>query len=139
MCHLILLLPVLGLAIFWMAPLPVAGPVYAIVLLLSVWLYGLIMRSMRQPVETGVERLRQEVGEVVATGGRTLTVRVQNELWRAKCNQTLERGDRVKVADVEGLTLRVEKLTTDPAPRSRQDARERPNEIDAHRMRPSGG
>lgn len=115
MCHLILLLPVLGLPIFWMAPLSVAGPVYAIVFLLSVWLYWLIMRSMRQPVGTGVERLRQEVGEVVDTGERAVTVRVQNELWRAKCRQVLERGDRVKVVDVQGLTLHVEKLPREAA------------------------
>ncbi len=110
MCHLILLLPVLGLTVFWVAPLSVAGPVYAIVFLLSVWLYWLIVRSMRQPVETGMEHLRRETGEVVDTRGRILTVRVQNELWRAKSSEALERGERVKVVGVEGLTLRVEKL-----------------------------
>ncbi|NIR30822.1 MAG: hypothetical protein GWN84_16200 [Gammaproteobacteria bacterium] len=130
MCHLILLLPVLGLSLFWVAPLPVAGPIYGIVFLLSVWLYWLIMRSMKHPVETGMEQLRREVGEVVDAGDRKATVRVQNELWQCKCKEKLERGDSVKVLDVDGLTLRVEKLAG-PG-RGQDEPRATPrNEMDA--------
>lgn len=45
MCHLILLTPVFSLAVFWIWPLTVAGPVYAVVVALSLWMYALIMRA----------------------------------------------------------------------------------------------
>lgn len=111
MCHLVLLLPVVGLPLFWLAPLYAAGPVYALNLFLSVWLYWLIMRSWRQPVESGVEQLRRASGRVVDVTGKSATVRVRNELWKCKCREKLSCGDTVKVLDVDGLTLRVEKIS----------------------------
>lgn len=108
MCHVLLLLPVLALPLFWVMPLPLAGAAYGIVLLFSVWLYRTTVRSMKRPVETGVERIQREVGEIVEVKGRKATVRLQNELWHCE-GSDLKPGDLVKVTGVDGLNLRVEK------------------------------
>ena len=62
----------------------------------------------RYRVTTGAEGLvgeRAEVIEACAPAGR---VRVRGEIWKARCETTAERGARVRVAAVDGLTLVVE-------------------------------
>lgn len=107
MCHLILLMPVFALAVFWIWPLAVAGPAYAAVAVLSLWMYVLIMQAMRRPVLSGTEELLHSFGEVVEVDGQTMRVRVHSELWNAESNDTLCSGDRVKVNGISGLILRV--------------------------------
>jgi membrane protein implicated in regulation of membrane protease activity len=123
MCHLILLLPLLALPIFWVVPLSLAVPAYAAVVALSVWMYVLIMRSMHRPLESGVEKLEHDEGEVIEASGKRAMVRVESEIWQARCDEELRRGDRVKVLAVEGLTLRVARLA--PPDRPRDDGRGR--------------
>lgn len=103
-----MLLPLLALPLFWVLPLPLAVTAYTIVLLFSLWLYRSMMRYMKRPVQTGMERLRREVGEVVVVNGKKATVRLQNELWHCEGND-LKPGDVVKVVGVDGLSLRVER------------------------------
>jgi inner membrane protein len=110
MCHLILLMPVLALAVFWIWPLSVAGPVYVVVAALSLWMYAVIMRAMRRPVVSGAEELVHSIGEVTEIQGNELRVRVHSELWNAESNDFLRRGDRVKVVGMRGLILRVRQL-----------------------------
>ena len=57
MCHLVLLLPILALPLFWFAPLAIAVPAYVVVLILSGWFYWLAVSAMRRPVHTGAEAL----------------------------------------------------------------------------------
>ncbi|MEJ2346017.1 MAG: NfeD family protein [Gammaproteobacteria bacterium] len=84
MCHLILLLPVLALPVFWWLPLTLAGPVYAAVCGLSAWIYYYVIRAMRRPVETGSEELLHSTGEVISVDGRRLRVRIHGEVWAAE-------------------------------------------------------
>ena len=66
----------------------------------------------RYRVRTGAEGMIGERGEVIEAvseeGGR---VRVYGEIWAARSDATLEPGDRVRIAGVEGLTLEVEPET----------------------------
>jgi hypothetical protein len=57
MCHLILMIPLLVLPIFWLWPLSLAVPVYTVILLLSLGFYNMIFRAMRRPREIGPETL----------------------------------------------------------------------------------
>ena len=50
MCHLVLLLPLFGLAVFWLWPPAVAVPVYLAVLVVSAGVYYLALVAMRLPV-----------------------------------------------------------------------------------------
>jgi membrane protein implicated in regulation of membrane protease activity len=59
----------------------------------------------RYRVQTGAEGLVGERGEVIGPG----RVRVHGEIWTASGGEAeLRPGDRVRVAAVNGLTLRVE-------------------------------
>jgi membrane protein implicated in regulation of membrane protease activity len=107
MCHLVLLLPLLALPVFWLWPLGVALPVYSLVLLLSAGVYYLALAAMHRRVMIGPETLLHSRGKVVSGYGGGLCMRVQDDLWRARSKQPLEPGDSVEVTGIDGLTLRV--------------------------------
>jgi len=109
MCHIVLLLPVFGLVIFLVWPLVIAGPVYAIVLLLSGWMYYFFYRQMHRPVISGMEALQDRIGEVVEVDGDELRVRLEGEIWDARSSDRLQPGDRIRVTELEGMRLIVMK------------------------------
>ncbi len=109
MCHLILLLPVLGLAVFVLWPLSVAAPVYAVVLVISLAFYYLIMQAMRRPATTGAEEIVRNTGKVLEVRGRRICVRVRGEIWNAESSDRLHPGDSVSITGIDGLMLRVKR------------------------------
>lgn len=109
MCHLILMLPVLGLPVFWLWPLSEAVPVYSVILVLSVLVYVYVIRAMRQPVETGAEQILHSIGKVIEVGVKDIRVRVHSEIWRAGSTEKLKPGDLVEIVGIDGLKLRVRK------------------------------
>jgi len=110
MCHLILLLPVLGVVVFWLWPLSVAAPAYAVILAISLAFYYLIMQAMRQPVVTGAEEILRKTGKVLEVRGRKISVRVRGEIWNAESSDRLHVGDEVRITARDGLVLRVQRL-----------------------------
>jgi membrane-bound serine protease (ClpP class) len=68
----------------------------------------MLVRSRRRPVVTGKEGLLGAEGETVAWDGDEGRVLVNGEIWRARAQRTLEKGDRIRVIDREGLVLVVE-------------------------------
>ena len=113
MCHVLLLLPLVALPMFWIMPLAAALPVYGVVLALSAAIYWYAIEAMRRPVQTGAEGMVGEIGEVIESRGAKLFVRACSEIWHAESAAQLREGDRVKVVAVEDLTLRVQKLDLD--------------------------
>ena len=107
MCHIILMMPILALPLFWVLPLSIAAPVYGVILLLSSWLYYFTMQAMRRPTEIGSETMIGHMGEVVDVAEDAIWVRVQNENWKAECSEPLHTGDTVKVTARNGLILQV--------------------------------
>jgi membrane-bound ClpP family serine protease len=110
MCHLLLLLPLVALPVFWIWPLAVAGPVYAGVVGVSGGVYYYAFKAARKPVVSGREELIDSIGEVVEQRPEDVLVRVHSELWSAQCAEPLQAGDRVQVLAVEALTLKVKRL-----------------------------
>ncbi len=110
MCHLILLLPVLGVVVFWLWPLAVAVPAYAAILAVSLLFYYLIMQAMRRPVVTGAEEILRKTGKVLEVRGRKISVRVRGEIWNAESSDRLHSGDYVRITGLDGLVLRVQRL-----------------------------
>lgn len=111
MCHLILLLPLLALPLFWIFPLPIALPAYGTVLAVSGGVYFLAIRAMQRPVQTGVEALLHSTGNVIGTQGKLFKVRVNSEIWSAESMDTLQPGDCVEVIAVDELRLKVRRST----------------------------
>ncbi len=117
MCHLILLLPVLALPVFWFLPLFQAVAVYGVVTALSLWVYRYLLKAMHRPVQIGVEALLGREGEVVDTAGGQVLVRVASETWTARSRRPVAVGDRVRVVRVDGLVLELEPAGTGAAGR----------------------
>ncbi|MDP2935823.1 MAG: NfeD family protein [Dehalococcoidia bacterium] len=114
MCHLLLLMPLFGLALFLVLPLPIALPAYLLVLVASVMLFYKVMQAMKQPVYVGREALLgQEVEVVAATEtpcrARYL-VRQGGELWSALSECQLNPGEKARIVSFEGTMPRVEPL-----------------------------
>lgn len=107
MCHLILLLPLISLPMFWILPLALSIPLYLVISALSALIYYLTIVAMRRPVETGVEALMHSTGEVVGKEGKRIRVRALNELWNAESTENLQIGDHINIVAVKGLTLMV--------------------------------
>jgi membrane protein implicated in regulation of membrane protease activity len=118
MCHLILMLPVLGLPVFWLLPLSEALPIYGVILALSILVYVYVMRAMHQPVETGAEEILHSTGKVVEVGAKDVSVRVHSEMWRAVSAEKLKPGDLVEIVGIDGLQLRVRKYVDLTAPQN---------------------
>ena len=57
MCHLVLLMPVIGLAVFFVLPLPIAVLVYLAILGVSILLYKAVIDAMSRRVVTGREAM----------------------------------------------------------------------------------
>jgi inner membrane protein len=110
MCHLILVLPVIGLVVFWIWPMHVAAAVYATILLVSLSLYYLIMRAMQRPVVTGAEEILQGTGKVIEVREQEVRVRVHSEIWNAESPDKLCTGDQVRIVGVDGLVLSVRRM-----------------------------
>jgi membrane-bound serine protease (ClpP class) len=66
--------------------------------------WGLRLARRWKP-KTGAEAMIGEKAEVVARCGPLGQVRVRGELWQARCAESAEPGEHVRVERIEGLTL----------------------------------
>ena len=109
MCHIILLMPVLALPLFWVLPPGQSIPIYLLLSVASVLLYRRIVRSQRRPPQAGKESLIGTMANVVSSlkpaGEAQYLVRSAGELWGATSRDVLRPGDTVSITDVEGIRL----------------------------------
>jgi membrane protein implicated in regulation of membrane protease activity len=113
MCHVLLLMPVIALPVFWLTPLSFAIPFYLIIMVISILLYRAIAKSMRQPLETGALRLIGSEADVVSrlSPGHSAqyVVRSGGEMWTARCADVLQPRETVSIAAIRGIGLVVER------------------------------
>lgn len=108
MCHVVLLLPVFALPVFWLLPLSVATPVYAAVAVISLIFYAYTFKAMRQPRLNGAEAMLGQTGSIVDIGEDGATLFFHGELWRADVNgEPLAPGDEALIVGIEGLRLKI--------------------------------
>lgn len=67
------------------------------------------LRTHRQKVTTGKEGIVNEIGIAVTNIDPEGEVRIHGEYWKAYSDQKIKKNDKVKVIDVDGLKLIVEK------------------------------
>ncbi len=114
-CHAVLLLPLLGLPLFWLLPLGYALPVNIAAWLATPFLYRLIRRAMKKPTADGFRSLVGTQAEVVSkseTGhSAKYLIRAQGEgeLWSAYSTEVLEIGEQVNIVAVKGIGVVVER------------------------------
>ncbi len=112
----VLLLPVIGLIVFWLLPLSAAVPVYIVILIISGLLYWIVARAMKKHPGYDLASLVGTEATVISKTGTPkniiYVVNIRGELWNAMSRDDLVPDDTVKIISVHGLTLRVEKSGT---------------------------
>jgi len=83
------------------------GAIVAASLAFSLLVLRMLWRSRRQPVKTGERGMVGERGTVLEWSDGSGRVLVAGERWRAESDVPLAPGQRVRVASVDGLVLRV--------------------------------
>ena len=115
MCHLILLMPLLGIPLFWLLPLGYALPTNIALWLISAFLYWLIRKAMRKPIQDGFQSLIGTEAEVVSKRALTHSARYlvrakgEGELWSAYSADALDIGEWVNIVAVRGIGVVVER------------------------------
>jgi membrane protein implicated in regulation of membrane protease activity len=111
---IILLLPLLGILVFFLLPLPQAIIYYLIILAISGLLYWAIIRVLKRRSIVGREGLIGAEARIISIlsphDAAQYMVNVYGELWNANSSDKLEPDDVVKILSVNGLTLTVEKI-----------------------------
>jgi len=78
--------------------------------LLLFFVIGMALKARQRPVVSGLEELVGSKAIVVDDFQEQGTVRIHSESWNAHSNTALQKGQPVKVTQVDGLTLEVEPL-----------------------------
>lgn len=73
-------------------------------------LITLALRQRRKPVVSGREQMIGDVGEASADFSDNGTIHIHGEQWSARTERPVRKGQRVKVRELDGLTLIVEPL-----------------------------
>jgi len=105
MCHVLFLLPILGLPLFFMFPWELALPLYAGVCFVSAAFYWLLWRTVRRPATTGIDGMVGGVGTVFDCGEGKTKVSYRGEIWDAVSKQAISPGEPVEILGIEGLKL----------------------------------
>ncbi len=117
-------MPVIALPLFWIAPMGFAVPVYLFVLAVSIFVYWLITRAMKQPVRDGFQSLigteTRVISRVDSEHAARYLVRSQGELWSAFSKDGLQPGDVVTIVGVQGVGVVIERSGTSEARASQE-------------------
>lgn len=108
---------VLGATMLFDAPIPemkitfkVIGLMAALVAATMTFLLMLVISLHRKKPVTGLQGLLQEIGTAQTDIDPAGQVFVHGEIWEAVSPLRINKGEKVKILSVNGLTLRVEKL-----------------------------
>ena len=116
MCHLIFLVPLAGIPLFWILPLEYALPINILLWITSGILGYKVVRAMMMPSRDGFKSLIGTEAMVVSmvnqSNGKYL-VKAGHELWTARSNDTLRPGEKVRVAYLDGIKLMVARIDTE--------------------------
>ena len=82
---------------------------------------GVAIRARRRPVVSGVEELIGGQATVMNDFKREGLVTIHSELWQARSNVPLHKGQQVRVTAMSGLTLQVEPLDSSIEKSSQQE------------------
>jgi membrane-bound serine protease (ClpP class) len=70
--------------------------------------FGMVMRGRRRPLVSGREAMVGAIGEAGEDFDGEGWIRIHGELWRARSERRVRRGERVRVRAIDGLVLMVE-------------------------------
>ena len=105
MCHIVFILPLVGLVLFWLLPLEQAILFCSLILVASGLFFWLLWKDFRKPVTAGIEGMIGQKAEVIQNGRGTFKVFARGEIWDAISKEDLSVGQKVEIAGVERMTL----------------------------------
>jgi membrane protein implicated in regulation of membrane protease activity len=79
--------------------------------LVSIGLAYAVLRIKREKPTTGIEGLVGEMGKVIGLGNNGCQVSVHGEIWSAVCEKKLYVGEQIRVKDIDGLILHIDKIS----------------------------
>jgi membrane-bound serine protease (ClpP class) len=88
-------------------PTPLIFAVAGVSAVAVIGIVGMAARARRRPVVSGTRTLLGAVGEVVECADGEGWAAINGERWRVRARETLQAGQRVRVDEVDGLTLQV--------------------------------
>jgi|GEM_PF-3332570 len=114
---ILLLLPVLGLILFFVLPFSQALPSYLLVLAFSAFFYVLMFRAMRKSRQKSLFEMVGETAEALDWKDGQGQVLCLGAIWeaRSETGRSFPRGAKLRVTGVEGLTLVVKAAGDDQA------------------------
>lgn len=107
-CHLFLMMPIFGLAVFLVLPVGAAAPIYLMISAISLLIYTKLVKALHAPVAVGREGMIG--GEALAASSLHPkgVVRYRGALWTATCSKAVSPGERVRILAVDRTSLAVE-------------------------------
>jgi len=105
MCHIVFLLPLLAIAVFFFLPPDQAAFVSVPLLLAFFWLAWVMWKDFRRPASTGIEGLVENRAQVVSKTKHGAKVSLKGELWDALSGDELCVGESVRVTGFERMKL----------------------------------
>jgi membrane-bound serine protease (ClpP class) len=91
--------------------LSVIIPMVAVTAAFFIFAIWLALRAQSRKVATGTEGMVGEVGTASADVGESGTVHIHGEYWNARSDEPIAKGERIRVIAVDGLILKVERLS----------------------------
>ncbi|MBI4188459.1 MAG: hypothetical protein HY529_04545 [Chloroflexi bacterium] len=113
MCHLVLLIPLAGIPLFWLLPMEYALPINILLWIVCGWLGYKVIRAMMLAPKDGFKSLvgnEAMVVSIVKQGYSQYIVEAGHELWTARCAEALRLGERVEVTATDGIKLVVARV-----------------------------
>jgi membrane-bound serine protease (ClpP class) len=78
---------------------------------------GYALKAQKRKPTTGSQGIIGETGVTLSRVAPKGTGLIHGEYWTVECDEPVEKGEHVKVVDVVGLTLRVERIDVHTEPR----------------------
>ena len=116
MCHLVFLIPLAGIPLFWILPLEYALSINILLWIVSGLLGYKVVRAMMLSPKDGFKSLIGAEAMVVSMVNQShgqYLVKAGHELWTARSRETLRPGEKVEVIATDGIKLVVERLDTE--------------------------
>jgi len=97
-----------GMRIDWWTIIPTV----IFIALLFVFVIAKALLIQTKKVATGSEGLIGEIGEVIVeiSPGKVGKISAHGEIWNAKSDEAIEKGEKIKIVAVDGMTVKVEKI-----------------------------
>ena len=111
MCHLILLMPVFALPVFWFFPFSTALAIYLVILGISAFLYFLIFKAMTMKPRVGKEAMLGQTADVVKDIAPEGKIKYFTEIWNAMAEgKKFSVGEKVMIQGFWGMTVLVKEI-----------------------------